>query len=182
MRLMIVAAVAVAATAGLPPVAASAAPSSVSRESVQTAGTSVEQSAACTKPCNRKITDDYPYKKRIGKVDPYNFWAGQCTSFAAWRINDRLKLKFHNNYKGVNWGDAKTWDDAAKKVRLKVDRTPKVGNIAVWNDGRFGHVAYVARVDGSKIVVEEYNKSKREAYSERTISRNDPDNYIHFPF
>ncbi|WP_433479724.1 CHAP domain-containing protein [Spirillospora sp. CA-142024] len=176
---MITTAITVTAAAGLFPAAASAA-SSASPESVQTAVPALVQRAACEKPCNRKIKDDYPYKNRIGSVDPWRFYAGQCTSFAAWRINDRLKVKFKNNYRGGQWGDAKTWDNAAKRVGLKVNRSPKVGAIAVWNDGAHGHVAYVARVNGSKIVVEEYNKVRRNAYSKRTISRNNPDGYIHF--
>ncbi|GAA1072975.1 hypothetical protein GCM10009605_05770 [Nocardiopsis composta] len=138
------------------------------------------QAAACDKPCKRAIKDDYPYKSRPDVRDPWNFWTGQCTSFAAWRINDRLGVKFTNTYKGVSWGNAKDWDDAAKKAGMKVDGKPKVGDIAVWNSGAYGHVAYVAKVDGSKIVVEEYNKSKPRAYTKRTVSASSVDAFIHF--
>lgn len=138
------------------------------------------KSATCDKPCDRTIKDDYPYKSRPNVQDPWYFWTGQCTSFAAWRINKRLGVKFTNRYKDVSWGNAKTWDDAAKKAGMKVDGKPKVGDIAVWNAGTYGHVAYVAKLDGSKIVVEEYNKSKPLAYTKRTIAASTVDNFIHF--
>ncbi|WP_067473698.1 CHAP domain-containing protein [Actinomadura hibisca] len=138
------------------------------------------QAAACDKPCDRTIKDDYPYKTKPNVADPWNFWTGQCTSFAAWRINQRLGVTFTNRYKDVLWGNANTWDDAAKKAKMKVDKTPKVGDIAVWNAGRTGHVAYVAQISGTKIVVEEYNYSTAVAYSKRTIAANTVDAFIHF--
>ncbi|MDL4773923.1 CHAP domain-containing protein [Actinomadura xylanilytica] len=138
------------------------------------------QAAACDKPCDRTIKDDYPYKSTPNVRDPWNFWTGQCTSFVAWRINKRLGIKFTNAYKDVLWGNAKDWDDAAKKAGMKVDGKPKVGDIAVWNSGTYGHIAYVASIDGTKIVVEEYNYSKPLAYTKRTIAADTVDNFIHF--
>ncbi|KAL2160786.1 hypothetical protein VTH06DRAFT_983 [Thermothelomyces fergusii] len=123
-------------------------------------------------------TDDYPYKSSCGGVDKWNYYKCQCTSFVAWRINDRLGIKFHNQYKGVHWGNANTWDEAAKSSGVTVNKTPKPGAIAQSNSGTYGHVAWVSAVSGDKVTVEEYNWAKREAYGTRTVDKS-TFNYIH---
>ncbi|KAK4248929.1 hypothetical protein C7999DRAFT_30619 [Corynascus novoguineensis] len=122
--------------------------------------------------------NDYPYKSSCGGVDPWNYYKCQCTSFVAWRINKRLGIKFHNQYKGTNWGNANTWDDAAKRTGVKVNKTPKPGAVAQSNAGKYGHVAWVTAVDGNKVTIEEYNWAKREGYGKRTVDKS-AFNYIH---
>jgi surface antigen len=124
------------------------------------------------------VTNDYPYKSSCGGVDPWNYYKCQCTSFVAWRINKRLGVKFHNQYKGTNWGNANTWDDAAKRTGVKVNSTPKPGCIAQSNAGSYGHVAWVTAVNGNQVTIEEYNWAKREGYGKRTVSKG-TFNYIH---
>ncbi|KAL2197069.1 hypothetical protein P885DRAFT_36082 [Corynascus similis CBS 632.67] len=122
--------------------------------------------------------NDYPYKSSCGGVDPWNYYKCQCTSFVAWRINKRLGIKFHNQYKGTNWGNANTWDDAAKRTGVKVNKTPKPGAVAQSNAGKYGHVAWVTAVNGNKVTIEEYNWAKREGYGKRTVDKS-AFNYIH---
>ncbi|KAJ2535424.1 hypothetical protein EV175_006914, partial [Coemansia sp. RSA 1933] len=62
------------------------------------------------------IVDDYPYSGNCNTVDRWWYYTCECTSFAAWRINSRLGIDFDNHYKGPNWGNANTWDDAARKT------------------------------------------------------------------
>ncbi|KAJ1944134.1 hypothetical protein EC988_006063 [Linderina pennispora] len=124
------------------------------------------------------MKDDYPYKGNCGPVDKWNYFKCQCTSFVAWRINSRLGINFHNRYKGKAWGNAKEWDEAARASGVKVDGTPKVGAVAQTNAGPFGHVAWVAKVSGNNVVVEEYNKGGTERYGTRTVPKNSF-NYIH---
>jgi surface antigen len=124
------------------------------------------------------VKNDYPYKSSCGGVDPWNYYKCQCTSFVAWRINKRLGIKFHNQYKGTNWGNANTWDNAAKRTGVKVNNTPKPGCIAQSNAGNYGHVAWVTAVNGNKVTIEEYNWAKREGYGTRTVSKGSF-NYIH---
>ncbi|KAH6622695.1 CHAP domain-containing protein [Chaetomium tenue] len=124
------------------------------------------------------VTNDYPYKSSCGGVDPWNYYKCQCTSFVAWRINKRLGIKFHNQYKGTNWGNANTWDDAAKRTGVTVNSTPKPGAIAQSNAGSYGHVAWVTAVSGNQVTIEEYNWAKREGYGKRTVSKG-TFNYIH---
>ncbi|KAJ1946198.1 hypothetical protein FBU59_002088, partial [Linderina macrospora] len=129
-----------------------------------------------SKPSGMK--DDYPYKNNCGPVDKWNYFKCQCTSFVAWRVNSRLGLNFHNRYKGNAWGNAKTWSAAARASGVTINGTPKVGAVAQTTVGRFGHVAWVAKVVGNNVVVEEYNKGGTERYGTRTVSKS-AFNYIH---
>ncbi|KAJ1950379.1 hypothetical protein EC988_004410 [Linderina pennispora] len=124
------------------------------------------------------MKDDYPYKSNCGPVDKWNYFKCQCTSFVAWRINSRLGINFHNRYKGKAWGNAKEWDEAARASGVTVNNTPEVGAVAQTNAGRFGHVAWVAKVSGNNVVVEEYNKGGTERYGTRTVPKSSF-NYIH---
>ncbi|KAJ1937852.1 hypothetical protein EC988_007760 [Linderina pennispora] len=126
------------------------------------------------------MTNDYPYKSNCGPVDKWNYFKCQCTSFAAWRINSRLGINFHNRYKGKAWGNANQWDDAARASGVKVDGTPTPGSIAQTNQGGggFGHVAWVAKVSGNNVVIEEYNYRVRRGYGTRTVPKS-AFNYIH---
>jgi len=127
------------------------------------------------------LGNDYPYKGQQG-VDPWLFYKGECTSFIAWRMNHSGK-KFSNNMKGGHFDNAKYWATNAKKIGFLVNRTPKVGAIAQFTGGKFGHVAYVAEVskDKKKIKIEEYNHVYRHGYSVRTVSVSSVSNFIHVP-
>jgi surface antigen len=118
------------------------------------------------------VKDDYPssYKSSCGKPDRWKYWTCQCTSFVAWRINERLDVKFNNNYKGVHWGDAKGWDEAAKKSGVTINNTPVPGAIAQSSENA-GHVAWVTKVSDGKVTVEEYNFEEKEGYGKRTVAK-----------
>ncbi|GAA3954645.1 hypothetical protein GCM10023085_41390 [Actinomadura viridis] len=133
-------------------------------------------------PCIQTITNDYPYKTDSwSQADPWLFYKRECVSWAAWRIRQRLGVDFTNSYRGVHWGNANNWDNAARSAGVRVDGTPKVGSIAQWNAGTYGHVAYVARVnsDGT-VLLEEYNKGGTHNYQTRTVTKGSVENYLHF--
>ena len=128
------------------------------------------------------IKDDYPYRGATSGVDPWNFYKGQCTSFAAWRVRHNLGVSFSNSYKGQHWGNAEHWDNAARAAGIPVYKSPKVGDIAVRSSGTYGHVAYVAKVnaDGT-FMVEEYNHVRADTYSYRKAHRGtDADGFTDF--
>ena len=118
------------------------------------------------------IGNNYPYSGQTSGVDPWNFYKGQCTSFAAWRVRHNLGVAFSNSYKGQHWGNAEHWDNAARAAGIPVYKSPKVGDIAVRSSGTWGHVAYVAKVnsDGS-FMVEEYNHVRSDTYSYRRATK-----------
>lgn len=128
--------------------------------------------------------NDYPYAGSVmGNADQWSFITRNCTSFAAWRLNQD-GIEFWNYYGGPHWGNADNWDDAARSLQssnsglgVRVDNTPKRGAIAQWN---WNHVAFVAAVhNDGYITVEEYNYTYG-AYSYRRILASSVDNYIHF--
>lgn len=127
------------------------------------------------------MVDDYPYRGATSGVDPWYFYKGQCTSFVAWRLNSRHHIPFTNHYRGHHFGNANTWDDAARAAGIRVNSTPHVGDVAQSNAGSYGHVAWVAKVhsDGT-VTVEEYNYAHPDHYGIRRVSKGSF-NYIHFP-
>jgi surface antigen len=133
-------------------------------------------------PCITTLTDDYPYKSdSSSQADPWLFYKRECVSFAAWRIRQRLGVDFTNSYRGVHWGNAINWDNAAASAGVKVDHTAKVGAVAQWNTGTYGHVAYVARVNGDgTVLLEEYNYLSGHNYDTRTVGASSVGNYLHF--
>ena len=117
--------------------------------------------------------DDYPYRGATSGIDRWNFYKGQCTSFAAWTVESRLGIKtYSNQWGGGRFGNAITWDNNARAVGVPVYTTPKAGDIAVRNSGTYGHVAFVTRVnaDGS-FEVDEYNHVRADSYSHRRATR-----------
>ena len=130
--------------------------------------------------------NEYPYAGwSMSGVDPWNFYNRQCTSFAAWRLNQN-GTEFHNYYGGPRWSHAYNWDDAAASAGVLVNGTPRRGAIAQWEGNAYGassygHVAYVAAVhnDGT-ITVEEYNWATAGGYGTRRISASSVSHYIHF--
>jgi surface antigen len=135
--------------------------------------------------------NDYPYANAgVDQVDPWNFYTRECTSFVAWRINHDAGVPFTNWYRGVQWGNAGHWREAALATGVPVDGTATVGSVAVFppynqGAGSVGHVAWVIGVSGTSITVEDYNDADayngytRYTYSHRTFSTAGV-SFIHF--
>ncbi|HEM4569125.1 TPA: CHAP domain-containing protein, partial [Streptococcus suis] len=62
--------------------------------------------------------------------------AGQCT----WGAKEMAP------WVGNYWGNGGDWAASATALGYEVGTIPKVGAIAVWTDGGYGHVAYVTDV------------------------------------
>lgn len=124
-------------------------------------------------------SNNYPYKNKCTGVDPWLFYKCQCTSFVAFRVNKVLKKKFTNHYKDQAWGNANSWDEAARKsAGVTINKKPKKNCIAQSNKGSYGHVAWVTGVSGKNVKIEEYNWAHRKAYGKRTVPKT-TFSYIH---
>lgn len=133
---------------------------------------------------SRRRGDDYYVRFTGESIDPFRFYSRYCTSFAAWRVNQR------RNFTNFSWdqhfGNAEHWDDAARKAGLTVTKTPRRGDVAQWNGGvngasAAGHVGYVRRVyDDGDVLIEEYNWTNPRAYGKRRIHRSEVSNFIRF--
>lgn len=101
--------------------------------------------------------------------NPRGFAQNNCTAFAAWRIASRLGVPSFGNSWKTQWGNGGHWDNAARAAGVTVNKTPKVGAIAVNDVHKVGHVAYVSKVysDGS-FNVEEYNWNNPLRYGTRS--------------
>lgn len=135
--------------------------------------------------------DDYPWREPIGESgfpphcsencrDVFGHTVRQCTSFVAWRMNQSLGWShdalnagdsppFSAQNLGLSrFGDAGDWRDSLTSVDgiSFTDTDPQTGDIAWWDfgdiGGSFGHVAYVADINGDTLTLEHYNLTPNE--------------------
>ncbi|CUR61045.1 exported hypothetical protein [metagenome] len=102
--------------------------------------------------------------------DPWGFVWRNCTSFVAWRMQERNGMAgFSNSFGGQHWGNAEHWDDAARALGYRVDSVPAIGAVAQTDAGRVGHVAWVSAIGPGTVTIEEYNHSLPGGYGTRTV-------------
>lgn len=100
-------------------------------------------------------------------LDNWGMYSRECVSYAAFKVWQSGR---YMPYWGGR-GNAIQWPGNARAAGIPVDRSPKVGDVAVWPVGYYGHVMYVEAVSGDgSIYVSEYNFDWTGRYSERTIS------------
>ena len=88
-----------------------------------------------------------------------DLWLPNCTCFVCGVMSE----KAGKNVKAeIPRGNAQTWYDASKWIGSK---TPKVGAIAVWGGGKYGHVGCVERVnaDGTCVISQSNYTRKSKA-------------------
>jgi surface antigen len=109
-------------------------------------------------------------------ADTWGMYKRQCVSYTAWKVAQSGR---HMPYWGGR-GNAKLWDDNARRAGIPVDGNPRVGDVAVSNRGYYGHVMYVEAVhDDGTITISQYNAGWDGRYSEATIYPGDLV-FIHF--
>ena len=102
--------------------------------------------------------------------DQWGFVLRNCTSFVAWRLQERNRMAgFANDFRGAHWGDATNWDDVARELGYRVDSVPAIGAVAQTDAGRVGHVAWVSAIGPGTVTVEEYNHALPGGYGSRTV-------------
>ncbi len=117
-------------------------------------------------PC--QYADTYPHADGDPlAADEWQFYFRECTSYVAWKINERAGTTsapyfFTNWMRDGRFSDARNWAANAKAIGFETNGTPAVGAIAHWGayegTGALGHVAWVEAVNGDGSVrVSEYN-------------------------
>lgn len=102
--------------------------------------------------------------------DSWGFVLRNCTSFVAWRLQERNRMSgFSNHFRGEHWGDAAHWDDVARELGYRVDSVPAIGAVAQTDAGRVGHVAWVSAIGPGTVTIEEYNHATPGGYGTRTV-------------
>lgn len=94
--------------------------------------------------------------------DPWGMYKRECVSYTAWMVAATGR---HMPYWGGR-GNAKEWDDNARAAGIPTDSSPRVGDVAISNSGRYGHAMYVEAVHGDgTITVSQYNAGLDGRYS-----------------
>ncbi|WP_147427358.1 CHAP domain-containing protein [Micromonospora globbae] len=123
----------------------------------------------------------YPWPATDSWVaDGAGYFAGECTSFAAWAVrNDDIASR------SPDWrGNADMWND--NRSTVTVVSSPRVGDVAQWDPYRYGaggagHVGYVSAVYGDgTIQIQEYNWGTFHRYNTRRIGVGIPSRYLRF--
>lgn len=125
----------------------------------------------------RLIGDDYPssWKNRPSEYDTWGYNKSTCTSFVAYRLHNVNKFE---TPRGL--GDAGNLGNSARSRGYTVNNTPAVGSVAWEVNNGYGHVAWVAAVNGNNITVEEYNWNWDYSYHTRNMSASHYAGFIHF--
>ena len=129
---------------------------------------------------NPRIGDDYPAAWRFAEgYDQWGYAMGNCTSFVAYRLKNVNHIEPPRAL-----GNGAQWGATARGYGYRVDKTPARGSVAYFDDGGYGHVAWVADVRGDNVIIEEYNWYINgvydHSYHTQTLPISHYTGYIHF--
>mgnify|MGYP004609622557 FL=1 len=129
---------------------------------------------------NPRIGDDYPAAWRFAEgYDQWGYAMGNCTSFVAYRLKNVNHIEPPRAL-----GNGAQWGASARGYGYRVDKTPARGSVAYFDDGGYGHVAWVADVRGNNVIIEEYNwyinGGYDHSYHTQTLPISHYTGYIHF--
>lgn len=101
------------------------------------------------------------------KLDSWGMYNRECVSYTAFKVAASGR---YMPYWG-GYGNANQWDDNARAAGIPVDNHPREGDVAISNNGTYGHALYVEGVasDGS-INVSDYNQQYDGLYRNYWIS------------
>ena len=79
----------------------------------------------------------------------------------------------------TTWGNANTWDDRARADGYEVNHAPAVNAVFQTDEGEWGHVAYVIKVDSitGDWTISEMNAPHLNVVSQRTFSKDSAQYY-----
>jgi peptidoglycan DL-endopeptidase CwlO len=95
-------------------------------------------------------------------VDSWGMYNRECVSYAAWAVADRFGK--HMPYWGGR-GNANQWPANADAAGIPRDGSPRVGDVAIYMGGFYGHAMIVEEVRGSTVVVSNFNADNTGQYS-----------------
>ncbi len=95
-------------------------------------------------------------------IDNWGMYNRECVSYTAYRVAASGR---HMPYWG-GVGNANMWDDNARSSGIPVDRSPRAGDVAISNNGFYGHAMYVEAVYGDgTILISQFNGDWHGTYS-----------------
>lgn len=126
--------------------------------------------------------DSYPAKwknaAQDSTSDDWGYYNRECVSYVAWKLNEAGGNKGFSHL-----GNAISW-----KGHGSSHKEPKAGDVAwftagAWNGGvgSMGHVGYVDKVMGDKILMSDYNAGDPMGrYNTHEMSKDTPTSYLRF--
>ncbi len=92
-------------------------------------------------------TNPYPMYQ---DADGDGYQEVRCTYYAWKQAYDRLGVALPGG-----WGDGGSWLTSAKNAKYDTGTVAKANSIAVWQNGSWGHVAFVTSVNGNTMTINE---------------------------
>jgi len=99
--------------------------------------------------CNYAHTSDF--QAGCAYYDNWGMCNRECVSYTAWMVYQTYGIS------ATDFGNANQWPASARSAGISTGSTPKVGSVAIYMGGSFGHAMWVVGVSGSMIHVYSYN-------------------------
>lgn len=99
--------------------------------------------------CNYAHTSDF--QPGCSYLDSWGMCNRECVSYTAWMVYQTYGIN------ATGFGNANQWPGSARAANIPTGSTPKVGSVAIYGGGSFGHAMWVVGVSGSQIHVYSYN-------------------------
>ncbi len=118
------------------------------------------------KACDTSNGDTYPRPwcsaAQDSMVDSWGMYNRECVSYTAWKVASTGR---HMPYWGGR-GNANEWDDNARAAGIPVGGTPRAGDVAISNNGYYGHAMYVESVNSNGTInISQYNSQLTGRFS-----------------
>lgn len=110
------------------------------------------------------------------EIDSWGMFNRECVSYAAWATAVK-----YGHYVPYGLGNANQWPSRAASYGIPEGSTPRVGSVAIWYVGAFGHAMSVDYVyPNGSFLVSQYNYSFNGTYSTMVVSANSGFTFIYF--
>ncbi|MDL2363352.1 MAG: CHAP domain-containing protein [Patescibacteria group bacterium] len=111
--------------------------------------------------------------------DSWGMYNRECVSYTAYRV--AASGRYMPAWGSIGAGNANQWDDNARAAGIPVDGTPQAGDVAISNNGYYGHAMYVESVNGDGTFnLSQYNASLNGTFSTRSGVNPAGLSFIHF--
>ncbi|HVX23965.1 MAG TPA: CHAP domain-containing protein [Candidatus Saccharimonadales bacterium] len=112
--------------------------------------------------CNYAHTSDFV--PGCSYLDSWGMCNRECVSYTAWMVYKEYGIST------VGFGNANQWPGSARSEGFSTGSTPRVGSVAIYMGGAFGHAMWVVGISGNQIHVHSYNDGYDGQYYDHWVS------------
>ncbi|HET6924533.1 MAG TPA: CHAP domain-containing protein [Candidatus Saccharimonadales bacterium] len=91
------------------------------------------------------------YTPGCSYMDSWGMCNRECVSYTAWMVYKTYGINT------IGFGNANQWPGSARAAHIPTGYTPKVGSVAIYTGGTYGHAMWVVGVSGDQVHVYSYN-------------------------